>query len=341
MAFTERYVTDAAGGGGVGSEGDPWTLAEALTSAVAGDRVNILSDSGYSLGVDTISNAGTVFDLIVFRGYNSTIGDLQNPGRSSTTGKIDKTGFPAITLTGILTPNTHAIFQNLAFTGALSSQLISSAAIDEFAFIECEVINTQNNASASCVRLDNQCLAINSDFECTGASHGLMVRFDSFSLAASCRFKAVAGDAIQLSVGGTALNNLFIGNGSNVAFKTIGTRTPPTTAVGNTFYNWATAIEFPNTAPLSTPVIYNNHVTDCAKYIDDLYAATDLTPVIELNNRTRDNTTPRTGVGDGILSGEVTTDTGGAETDYTNAGADDLSLISGAPGVDTGLGFGT
>ena len=36
-----KYVTTGAAGGGVGSAGDPWTLAEAMTSAVAGDIVAI------------------------------------------------------------------------------------------------------------------------------------------------------------------------------------------------------------------------------------------------------------------------------------------------------------
>ena len=80
MAFTERYVADAASGGGAGTEGDPWTLAEALANAVAGDRVNILSDSSYSLGADTVTNAGTAASLIVFRVYNSPIGDLEGQG---------------------------------------------------------------------------------------------------------------------------------------------------------------------------------------------------------------------------------------------------------------------
>ena len=36
-------------------------------------------------------------------------------------------------------------------------------------------------------------------------------------------------------------------------------------------------------------------------------------------------------------TGGVTTDTGGPETDYTDAANDDYTLIAGAPGVGTGL----
>ena len=75
----------------------------------------------------------------------------------------------------------------------------------------------------------------------------------------------------------------------------------------------------------------NNHVTDSTKWLDNLYSGTGNVAVVEINSRTRDNTTPRTGI-DGINISEVTTDTGGAETDYVDAGSDNLRLISGAPG---------
>lgn len=339
MAFTERYVTDAAGGGGVGTEGDPWTLAQALTSAVAGDRVNILSDSGYSLGADTVSGIGTAVDVIVFRGYNSSIGDLQNPGRSSSTGKLDTTGFPAITITGILTPNAFVIFQNLAFTGALSSAIVGSTSIDNWFMVECEVINTQNNSAAKAILGDNFLQTVSCDFECTGAAHNVVVDSDNSARHLYTRVKSIANDGIQFNSGSTIIGCLLIGNGVGQALAQ--TNAGILIAVGNTVYNWATGIEQPNLAPTTIQIIINNHITDCSKYFDNLYSATDNIILIEVNNRTRDNTTPRTGVGDGILSGEVTTDTGDASTDYTNAGADDLSLIAAAPGIDTGLGFGT
>ncbi len=340
MAFTERYVTDAAAGGGAGTEGDPWTLAEALTSAAAGDRVNILSDSGYSLGADTVTNAGTAVDLIVFRGYNSAIGDLQNPGRSATTGKLVTTGFPIITLTGILTPNAFVVFQNLAVTGALSSALISSSAIDNVIYIESEVINTQNNSGAKAILGDNNYRLISSDFECTGASHGTVVDVDTTTDMYKCRIKAIGGNGLLVSGGHRLVGNIFIGDGSSIAIDA-GSSIQENLVVMNTIYNWGTAYRTGNSAPTGNPMIMDNHITDCTKFYESLRIATDLIPLIELNNRTRDNTTPRTGAGDGVLSGEVTTDTGGAGTDFTNAGADDFSLISAAPGREVGLGQGS
>jgi len=339
MAFVERFVTDAAAGGGDGTEGNPWTLAEALTNQVAGDRVNVQSDGPYSLAADAFTNAGTIFDIILMRGYNTTIGDLEGQGRNAD-GTLDITNFPLITLTGLLNPSAFCFVQNLAFTGALNAALIGNNNTDSFGIISCELINTNSSANARCVQLDNSCTLINSDFECTGATHNVIVDTDIETFVHGCRFKGVANDAIT-SIRGSFIGNTFIGNGTDVAIDFQSRSAPPLEVVSNTFYNWATVLQFVNVAPAALVHIINNHATDCGEWLNNLYSATDFTPVIEMNNRTRDNTTPRTGIGDGFNIAEVTTDTGGDETDYTNAGADDFSLISAAPGREAALGAGS
>ncbi len=79
MAFAERYVTAAAGGGGDGSSGDPWTLAEAGAAAVAGDRVNIAADTYVLAASFSPSNDGTNALPIVWRGFTTTPGDADAP----------------------------------------------------------------------------------------------------------------------------------------------------------------------------------------------------------------------------------------------------------------------
>jgi len=302
------------------------------------ERTNVQSDAGYSLGADAFTNVGTVFDFIVMRGYNTTIGDLEGQGRNSD-GTLDTTNFPAITLTGLLNPSAFCFVQNLAFTGALNSALIGNNNTDNFGIISCELINTTSGANARCVQLDNNCTFINSDFECSGTTHNIIVDLDIEPTVFGCRFEVTANGAIT-SIRGSFIGNVFIGDGSSVAIDFQSRSSPPLEVIGNTIFDWGTAIQFINTAPVTNVHIINNHVTDCTNYINDLHSATDSTPIFEFNTRTRDNTTPRTGVGDGFNVSEVTTDTGGSETDYTNAAAGDLSLIIGAPGVDAGLGFG-
>lgn len=91
MALTERYVSSLAGGGGDGSIGSPWTLAEAVSNAAAGDRINIKADGTYTGGI-TLANNGTSTNPIHWRGYTTTIGD----GGKAT---IHKTNGTTLTIT--------------------------------------------------------------------------------------------------------------------------------------------------------------------------------------------------------------------------------------------------
>lgn len=335
MAFTERYVTSAAAGGGDGSSGTPWTLAEAFANATAGDRVNIQSDSGYSIGATTITNAGTTAQFVVYRGYNSTIGDLEGQGRTSNNQALDTTNFPAITVTGLITVAARVGFEALSFSGALSSELVGGAAPDRWFMTQCKVVNSQSNSNAQAVAGDNECTLANCDFECSGALSNICVDFDDRLCISNCRVETVGSKCIAANTI-VATNNILIGDSSAIGIQ-LNTTGTPSYIINNTAYQLGTFLTTPNGAPTSAPVIINNHVTDCSKYIDNLYSATANVAMFEFHNRTRDNTTPRTGVGDGMNIGEITTDTGGASTDYTDVATDDYTLISTAPGKAAGV----
>lgn len=336
MAFTDRYVTQAAGGGGDGSSGNPWTLAEGFANIAAGEILNVQSDGAYSIGADSITNAGTTSSLIVVRGYNSTIGDLANQGYNSD-GSLDTTNYPDITLTGTLTGNANVVLQNLNFSGALSTRLIGSSSVDRWAMVECAVTNSQSNASASCVLGDNYVTLIDCDLECSATTHGPIVQADIELVAIGCRLKhsdtTTSRELIRAQYG-KVLGCLFHADGSAKGHGIwIETGGPLTLVCCNTFYNLETCVQFPNAlSSTHIPILYNNHATDCSKWLDHLYSATANTVILEAHSRTRDNTTPRTGIGDSINLGEITTDTGGASTDYEDAGNGNFFLISGAPG---------
>ena len=342
MAFTEHYVSVTGAGAHDGTVGDDWTLAEFITASSglgAGDSVNVISGS-YSSGAATMAASGDVSQLFRIRGYASSIGDLEAPGWNAD-GTLNVTGFPVITLTALFAVDgVFVILQNLSFTAsACSAVMVGGTSGDQITLLECKVINSTNNSSAGAVRLDNNCKVLNCDLECSGAAHVLVLDIDSSAIIAGNRIKGVEANQIfcQSGQGGTVVGNLFQGaSGAGIGYNCEDSSNYA--LINNTFYDLGRAISLPNAAATTVVLVsMNNHITDCVEHINNLYSGTATKAIIEVNNRVRDNTTERIGIGDGALVGEVTTDTGGASTDYTDAGSNDFTLISAAPGKATGM----
>lgn len=337
MALTERYVTQAAAGGGDGSSGNPWTFAEAITHSLSntGQRYNLLSDGTYSIGATTFG-AGAMGAPNVWRGYEATIGDLDAQGRNSD-GTLNTTNMPAITITGLWTMANYVVLQNLNISGALSSQLIGDTSIDLWRMLSCKVVNTQNNSNASCIYGDDHHVFINCDLSCTGASHNRVVITDVSSRFIDCRFEIVANTrCVESQSSAVCVNCVFLATGSQTGIgimsdTAIGTTSAdsPYMVVGCTFYNLSSAISSSATHTGNSIVVANCHVTDCGKFIDN---TTNIT-AFDVKNRTRDNTSSSSTV-ELVTVGRITTDTGGAETDYVNAVSGDLHLLSSAAGYN-------
>lgn len=125
MAFTERYVSVAGAGAHDGtSAANAWTLAEAITAApAAGTRVNVLKGTYANTTTSrALSLAGTTTAPIWWRGYDTTIGDIDlDPSLTR----------PQITFTtGTLTiGGTHQIVTCLDIAGAgATRQVLASGA---------------------------------------------------------------------------------------------------------------------------------------------------------------------------------------------------------------------
>lgn len=348
MAYTERYVTSAAAGGGTGTSGSPWTLGEAFTNAAAGDRVNIQSDGAYTTNSTDgrSTSAGTVTAPIVWRGYNSTIGDLDTVGRDTPANgsELITTNMPSITVNDAeFQPGSYNIFMNLNFTTSINNQAIEQTASDFITFYQCKVHHTGSYSIARVVSLDNQSTLIMCDFEASGADHDDVVSVDHGSMVVACRFKGADTAENLLSItSGQVIGSLFINGGTGIRLENRGGAFGPNCLfMNNTAYNLSgDFLETPNLSQNHPLVVINNHVTDSSRFLNSLYSATSDIHVIMLNNRTRDNTNADVGVGDGLDAGNITTDTGGAATDYTNVSNEDFSLIDGAPGADAGLVIG-
>src|SRR6478752_9864249 len=120
MAWTERYVRADANGSGDGTTDTnsgatgAWTLAQAISNAAAGQRVNIRGNGSAYANTTTdrdFATSGSATQPIWWRGFNNVIGDcdtnfaLTVPSITFTTGRW-------------LISGSHQIFSNLAVTGA-------------------------------------------------------------------------------------------------------------------------------------------------------------------------------------------------------------------------------
>jgi hypothetical protein len=171
MAYSERYVSVTGAGLGNGlSEANAWTLAQAVADSTNGTRRNVISGTYTSTG-DIAFPAGANEAPIVWRGYTSTIGDLDDQGRNAD-GTLNTTNFPVFdgTASYNFTAGDYSFFQNLVIQSAENATTLVSS--DPSICYRCELINshasgasvsTYGNGGASYTAGLNECdLHINS-----------------------------------------------------------------------------------------------------------------------------------------------------------------------------------
>ncbi len=116
MAWTEKYVSALASGGGDGSSGNPWTLAEGITNEAAGMRLNVLAGTYANTSTTrTFAGAGITTAPIWWRGYKTTIGD-----QDSNNVAVAGTDIPSFTFTTgqMVVSGAQHIFSSLDINSA-------------------------------------------------------------------------------------------------------------------------------------------------------------------------------------------------------------------------------
>lgn len=344
MAITERYVTSGAAGGGDGSSGTPWTLTEAFANAVAGDRVNVKADGTYTVSANLTGTAnGTDDSPIIFRGYLTTIGDGNN-GHTST-GYNDTTNMPtvSITSTATITTKDYWILESINFvkTGTANNEAVAG----DLAcwFVNCVFNTDYSNTQSSCLKIaDLWNVCFDCDFIHSGSTNGWGLEIaNSNTRVIACRFDVTPTSGIMLYCyggGWVAFGCPFKGTAASCIAPQLGAHSNGTAINCTCYAANAKFLSLPDAAtPDDVPALVNCSVTDSAQFCNNAHSGTTAVPVFRAFNRTRDNTSADSGFGDWPEYGAVTTDTGGAETDYTDAASGDFTLISGAPGEDAGF----
>ncbi len=333
-----RYASSAGGGAHDGTtEADAWSYAEMI---LACDGHYTYFKGNHTLSADsTLSGCpGTVNSPTVIEGYTTTPGDGYQGRSNNGSGALVLTNFPVITLNSnceILLASSYLVMRCFKFVGATNA---FTAYINGYAtaYYQCYASNTGGTGCFGAGGSSNRSYFI----DCDGVQAGS---------AASIVFYIGTGTD-NTCYGCQAWNNssntgacsIMMGNShtavKNIIYESLGIGIDITTGnnriFDNTIYKQAIAIRTPNSVRTEINCLINNVITDSTARVTNLYAATANHPMYFFNNRSRDN-----GADTGITYPElssVTTDTGGAETDFIDAANDDLRPIPSSPIVRSG-----
>lgn len=346
--MTDKYVTTTGSDtyANASNSGTPMSLTTAFAGWTAGDTIWVKAGTYTRTGTDTPTGDGTIPLPIGLRGYNSTIGDLDSPTYNAD-GSLVTTNYPVIAYDATFRLSAAGaekiIYQNLKITANVSNPTLAMGI--QCAVINCYISNSSANSSASCVTLNSDNVMENCDISLVGTTTNIAVTTSANSRVLFNRFLASAGFGVGIGGSGTLiLGNVFFDNVAKGAITiTTTTVTHCWTIIANTIYGADVGITVSNAGFTTLSYIGNNHITDCVgKAIESGYDGTAQLACVFSHNRLRDNAgSPTINGFDGWLAAtsfnHVTTDTGGAATDYTDAATDQYGLISGAPGAGAAL----
>jgi hypothetical protein len=357
VALTERYVTAGASGGGDGSSGSPWTIVEAAAACAAGDRINVQSDATYTLGAQLLAGSnGSQTDPIIWRGYNSSIGDLNSFARDST-GYLTTTNMPAINTAAynIKLKNFH-IFESLNIYGAPASGGTNFAVVETVinaVLIGCVVKSTATAGGSTppCCALEatQRSYYSNCDFIfakpgiTSGDNFAVMYTSGAGMLFDHCRFAATGfstdNNMCEINHGHVYFVNCTFDGGAT-AYAALYYNTPTQTFGGSVncnFYDMdptnGSAITRDNGDHDDIYILSNCMATDMGYVFESEYSAG--LPFLIVNSRTRDVASASES-DDWPTYNVITTDTGDETTDYRNPATGDFRLVRGSPGFGVG-----
>jgi hypothetical protein len=300
MAITERYVTTTGAGANDGTdEANAYTFAQMLTAIGAG------------------SAAG-------FRYSNGALITTNMPEITYTTGRWNGAGAD------------FWIYESLNFTAAAANNAVTLGSSG--VMFNCNVVNNNTNASTGGILTStaNNIIA-NCDVALTAGSGGDSAIFASGNpRIIGCRIDGGPTDGIETGSSLIAVGNVIYSSGGHgIEVTATGSII---TLISNTIVSCTgNGVEIPSGSTVLGCYV-NNMVTDNGGFGFDFNATTVASFLAY--NRTRDNSGGAIGsAGDWATAttyNHVTTDTGGGETDYTDAGSNDYTLISASPAKGVG-----
>lgn len=252
------YVTHDAGGGGIGTEGDPFTLVEACDAVAAGETVYVKASGAYNVqdgatgAVFNPSTAGTDIAPVLWQGYHTTINDGGIVEIDADTNNLNY---------GLLASANsihYQVFKNFEFWGANTAGA-SSFTSDQWVFKNCSSHNNtglgfamDNNAKfENCISYTNSTQGFDGDtavYFISCVSHGNTFGFQvNQGIAYKCLEYNNSDDGLYVSAASLisgALGCTFDGEGTEVAIDLdFATNSFFFVAYNNIFYDNTTPID--------------------------------------------------------------------------------------------------
>lgn len=346
MALTELYVSSAGGGAHNGTTpADAFSWAEMVTDinagGKAGNRYNVLQGAGISrtTTTDTISGSGTITSPVIIRGYASTIGDAYL-GRTNQNGPLITTNMPAVTYTtgSLILSGSFLILETINLSAANASRSLDLTGNNNIVK-SCAVVCSGTNAASNPLRLNGtNCHQLDCDATFTGASGGVAALVLTGANAKSYGGRFKGGVTVGVTIASTSIISRATVYGSTIGISATATSGTvaiwDSTIVGNT----SDGINIV-TGTTSVQDIQGCCITDNGGYgINGVSASNGF---LNAYNRLRDNTSGPINLATDYVSatsyGQVTTDTGGPETDYVNSPGNDYRLIPTSPATSAAL----
>lgn len=336
MAITEKYASSAGAGAKTGaSEAAAWDFATMLTTAAAGDRVNFKGNHTLT-GNAVFTNAGSATSPLIVRGYSSTIGDLQNNGRTNGNGPLITTGFPVITggSYNIIFP-AFGVPETLVATSAKNAAALVIGATA--AAIRCSGTSSGTGTQAVGIGVGNQSYPYDCDATLTGGSGGLAALDLSAGLAINCRLDGGPAAALRLGTGAYGIGCSLISSATDaVVFNSTSSNLG---TINCTIVTSASDGVHQIAGATRLAVTIGCQITDNGAY--GIYAVDAAAGILALGNRIDRNTSGASGGATDWLSAFAgyndTTHVANPDDEYVNDGGDDYRLKAGAPGLNIGL----